>query len=339
MFYRCRGAYAFDHATARWHAGGRADALPSPDQLCAAPRPRPFALGALAEDPARDRYLHAVRAALAYIRAGDVYQVNLAHRLRTIFTGSGRAFFAALVDAADPWHACYLESDDGPTRRIIASASPELFLDFEPRTRTVITRPMKGTRRGDASPAELEHAEKDQAELNMIVDLMRNDLGRVCDFGTVRVDVPRAIERHGSGLLQATATVTGRLSDDRTLADLIGAAFPPGSVTGAPKIRAMQIIEELESFDRGPWCGALGFVADSGHARFNVAIRTATITGAAAPDARDALADARLDWPVGAGIVADSCPEDEWQETLDKAQVLGRLGLGTAPALAAEPAR
>jgi anthranilate/para-aminobenzoate synthase component I len=177
---------------------------------------------------------------------------------------------------------------------------------------------MKGTRPASATNAELLDAEKDQAELNMIVDLMRNDLGRVCTFGSMHVTHPRTIERHGDSVLQATATVEGTLRPDLSLADIIGASFPPGSVTGTPKIRAMQIIDELEPAPRGPYCGCIGSMTPD-RTRLNVAIRTALLTESATQGVWD------LVYPVGAGIVADSDPEAEWQETLDKAHILSRL--------------
>jgi len=161
---------------------------------------------------------------------------------------------------------------------------------------------------------------------------MRNDLGRVCQFGSVRVEQERVIEKHGrraeeqgsGGILQATATVAGRLREGLGVSDLLRATFPGGSVTGAPKIRAMQIIEQLEPVERAPYCGAIGFVSDSGHAAFNVAIRTAMITGTPG-DARDEIKGGVLHWPVGAGIVADSDPGAEWEETLAKAGVIMSL--------------
>jgi para-aminobenzoate synthetase component 1 len=222
--------------------------------------------------------------------------------------------------------------------------SPELFLEFDAATRRVTTRPMKGTRPGNADPAELEASPKDRAELNMIIDLMRNDLGRVCRFGSVRVESVRTIEGHGQSspphlltcspaheppsrnrspaLWQATGTVTGELHEGLDACDLLGAAFPPGSVTGAPKIRAMQIIDELEPVARGPYCGCIGWIGDDGSAAFSVAIRTALITGTAGDRSPDWIEDGVLDYSVGAGIVADSDPESEWRETLDKAGVL-----------------
>jgi anthranilate/para-aminobenzoate synthase component I len=181
---------------------------------------------------------------------------------------------------------------------------------------------MKGTRPISGDPAELRASEKDRAELNMIVDLMRNDLGRVCEFGSLRVDAPREVESHGAlqststpGILQGVATVSGTVRADQQLPGLLRAAFPPGSITGAPKVRAMQIISELEPLPRGPYCGCIGFLSDSGRAQFSVAIRTAVLTKAAPSE----LWNVR--YGIGAGIVADSDPGSEWRETLIKARI------------------
>ncbi len=275
-------------------------------------------------------YRDGVARIVELIRAGDVFQVNLAHRLDAAFAGSARSAFAALVAAARPRCGAYFEGPglgaDG--RHAVLSASPELFLRFDARTRALTTQPMKGTRAASESRDALAHAEKDRAELSMIVDLMRNDLGRVCDLGSVRVLSTRDIESHGHGharLWQATATVGGRLREDRTIADALWAAFPPGSITGAPKVRAMQIIDEIEMADRGPYCGCAGFVSRCGSAAFNVMIRTGVILGHGDASALDAFADGRLVYGVGAGIVSDSDPAAEWRETLDKARILDAL--------------
>jgi anthranilate/para-aminobenzoate synthase component I len=206
----------------------------------------------------------------------------------------------------------------------VLGLSPELFLSFDATTRRLVTRPMKGTRPGDADPRELRDAEKDRAELAMIVDLMRNDLGRVCEFGSVRVEVPREIEHHGRGggaVLQATATVSGTVRTGVGLAEILAATFPPGSVTGTPKVRAMQVIDELEPFARGPYCGCLGTFADDGSFELAVSIRTAVVRGRTDPVTGE-FVDAAFSYCVGAGIVADSTPHAEWEETMAKARVL-----------------
>ncbi|MEO1583284.1 MAG: anthranilate synthase component I family protein [Planctomycetota bacterium] len=261
----------------------------------------------------RAAFESAVARAVELICRGDAFQVNLTHRLAAGFQGCPRSLMAALADRLAPWHGCYAEH----AGTAVASASPELFVTVD-ADRRVVTRPMKGTR--PAGDASLGSSPKDAAELAMIVDLMRNDLGRVCEFGSVRVDDARSIERHGSAraahVEQGVATVSGRLRQGLGVADLIRAAFPPGSVTGAPKVRAMQIIDELEpslGFDhalpaRGPYCGAIGYFGDDGSAALSVGIRTAIVQPGV------------CHYPVGAGIVADSKASDEWIETLVKAE-------------------
>lgn len=271
-------------------------------------------------DTARSAFQSSVKRVLAYIAAGDVYQVNLTHRLSGTLLGCPRAFAADLFASAMPWHGGYLETTDARgCRRVLVSASPELFLRYDAATRRVTTRPMKGTRPYEGDERELASSPKDRAELNMIIDLMRNDLGRVCTPGSMRVESALNLEHHGQSVIQSTGTVSGTLSTDRTAEDLFAAAFPPGSVTGAPKIRAMQIIEELEPVVRGPYCGCIAGVGPDGSIAANVAIRTALLTQTDQPDVWS------LDFPVGAGIVADSDPDAEWAETLTKADVLLRL--------------
>lgn len=303
------GVLAFDRLTGAWSRHGDTDNLPDPPARGADPG---FTLGPLTSIPGRAGYVAMVKRALGLIASGDVYQVNLAHRLSASFEGSARSFFAALARSAEPVHGVYAES---PMFGAVCSASPELFLRYDTTTRRVTTRPMKGTRPISGDPGELRDAAKDRAELDMITDLMRNDLGRVCAFGSVRVDRSREIEAHGSSVYQATSTISGVLREGLGPAELVRAAFPPGSVTGTPKIRAMQLIDELEPTPRGFYCGALGWLDDAGGLELNVAIRTATITPG---DHRE------LHYHAGAGIVADSDPEAEWAETLDKAEVLRR---------------
>lgn len=286
-----------------------------------------FSLGPLTSDVGRDAYESAARLAIAYIHAGDAYQINLAHRLTARFSGSPRALFRAILDSAQPRYAAYAELPDG---RVVLSASPELFLAFDATTRRVETRPMKGTRHVSADPGELRRSAKDRAELDMITDLMRNDLGRVCAFGSVRVEQPRHIEAHGGSVLQASSVISGTLRAGLGIGDLLGASFPPGSITGAPKVRATQIIRELEHHERGFYCGAIGLIDGAGNALLNVAIRTAVLSAADRDGART------LTYHAGAGLVADSDPTAEWEETLIKADVFQRLA--TRPEPAARPA-
>ncbi len=298
------------------------------------PAPITFRIGTPSSNTRQDAFEHAVERALEYIRGGDIYQVNLAHRFSAPFQGCPRAFFAAIADVADPAHGAYLEHADGDTALIVASASPELFLDYNAQARTLRTRPMKGTRAMPHAAAELLASAKDQAELAMIVDLMCNDLGKVCDLASVRVETPRQLETHGSHdaqLLQTTATIAGSLRTSALWPDILAATFPGGSITGAPKIRAMQIIEELETdrnatgARRGPYCGSVGLWNTDGSASLNIAIRTACITGTRTSGTASHIVDGTVDWWVGAGIVADSNPREEWAETLAKAAVFMRV--------------
>jgi para-aminobenzoate synthetase component I len=272
-----------------------------------------------------EAYGQAVRRALEYIAAGDIYQVNLAQRLRITGLGDVLNTYARLRAANPAPHAALLRWDGGA----VASLSPELFLQL--RGDQVLTRPIKGTRprigdplRDEVSRRELIASAKEAAELVMIVDLHRNDLSRVCRSGSVRVPQPRRVEAHPT-VFHTVADVCGRLAPERDGLDLLAACFPAGSVTGVPKIRALQIIDELEPVARGVYTGAVGVLGLDGQMTFNVAIRTLQIRGATA-----AL-------HVGGGIVADSDPAAEYAETLAKAR--GILGGLTAARAAGSAAR
>lgn len=352
VWHRVEGAYVHDNTTGRWGVVG--------DPGLAPPRPRrrasvPPLRHALVVSP-RERYEAIVARAIEHIRAGDAYQVNLAHTIDTRLSTSPRRLSAALFEAAQPWYGAHIEhSDPDGFARAVCSASPELFLELDPvrsnRPRRLTTRPMKGTLRGDLDPVALERSAKDRAELDMIVDLMRNDLGRIAATGSVRVDQRRAIEPHAgadsdspgdrpgdrAGVWQGVATVSATLRDGITLLDLLRAVFPPGSVTGAPKIRAMQIIEALERRPRGPYCGCIGYLGDDGRLSLNVAIRTALAERAPGDDWL-------LSCSVGAGIVADSVPGREWDETMHKASVLRGLAsdvptIGVSTTTTPDPSR
>jgi len=206
--------------------------------------------------------------------------------------------------------------------------SPELFLHLD-RDGRVVTRPIKGTRPAGADTGEFLRSEKDAAELHMIVDLMRNDLARACRAGSVRVREARAAEPHAT-VLHGVAEVEGLLRGGADAADLVAATFPPGSITGAPKVRAMQVIRELEAFDRGPCFGAIGLLGADGSLALNVAIRTATLR---------ADADGwRVRYAAGCGIVSDSVPDEEVRETHAKAAVLLRAAEPLSCAAAGAPA-
>ena len=251
----------------------------------------------------RDAYLDAIARCVDYIRAGDIFQVNLSQTFALPFAATADALYAALLDRSPAAYGALLDFDDFA----VVCNSPELFLRVTP-DRRVVTRPIKGTRPLGLAD-ELLHSEKDAAELNMIVDLERNDLGRVCEIGSVGVTQRRTIQTHPT-LHHGVAAVEGKLRDDVGLVALLAATFPGGSITGAPKIRAMQIIDELEPVPRGPYCGAIGTLDPDGGLQLNVAIRTATLAGGT------------LRVPVGGGIVADSDPAAEYDETLVKAHAI-----------------
>jgi anthranilate/para-aminobenzoate synthase component I len=253
----------------------------------------------------RHAYLQAVNRAIEYIRAGDVFQVNLSQRFTAGLTRSPEQIYTHLRESFPAEYGAFLDYGDFA----LLCNSPELFLRVTP-DRTVITRPIKGTRPRQAGmDVELLHSTKDAAELNMIVDLERNDLGRVCEIGSVRVAQPRTIEAHPT-VYHGVATIEGTLRHDIGFVDLLRATFPGGSITGAPKIRAMQIIDELEPVRRGPYCGAIGYLAGDGSMEFNIAIRTMIAS------------DGLIHIPVGGGIVADSDPAEEYEETLVKAKAM-----------------
>ena len=268
----------------------------------------------------REQYLAAVERIIEYIRAGDIFQANLSQRFTTALTERPCDIYYRLHGRAPAVFGAYLQFDD----HALLCSSPELFLRVTPRpdgSRHVVTRPIKGTRpRAPGMDEQLRASIKDEAELNMIVDLERNDLGRVCEIGSVKVTEPRVIEAHPT-VYHGAATIEGILRPDVSFVDLLRATFPGGSVTGAPKIRAMQIIDELEPTRRGPYCGAIGYLAADGSMEFNVAIRTMIVE------------NGRVHVPVGGGIVADSDPAAEYDETLVKARAMfDALGLPVARA-------
>jgi len=245
------------------------------------------------------------------IAAGDAYQICLAHRLELPFDGDPWALYRALRRRSPAPFAAYLELPEVA----LVSSSPERFLRIE-RDGSIQSRPMKGTRpRGKDAEEDaalrgaLAASVKDRAENVMIVDLVRNDLGRVCESGSVAVPELFAVEAYTT-VFQLVSTVTGRLRPEHDALDAVRAAFPPGSMTGAPKIAAMRILYGLEPVRRGPYAGALGWLDQRGGADLAVVIRTALVR------------EGRAFVHVGGGLVADSEPGAEWRETLDKARAL-----------------
>jgi len=270
----------------------------------------PACVSAVTSNFTRDKYLAAVARAKRYIAAGDIFQVNISQRLHARIGVSPVELYLRLREVNPAPYAAFLAFDD----KAVLSSSPELYLDL--RGRRVVTRPIKGTRPRGATPAEDERlkeellaSEKEKAELAMIVDLERNDLGRVCEYGSVRVTEPRVMEPYRR-VWHGVATVEGTLREGMDRVDLLRAAFPGGSITGAPKVRAMEIIDELEPTRRSVYTGAIGWLGFEGGMALNVAIRTFLTRG------QDAF------FQVGGGIVADSDEAAEYEETLHKAHGL-----------------
>ena len=258
----------------------------------------------------RQEYLGAVSRTKEYIAAGDIFQVNLSQRFQAPLQISPWELYVRLRHTNPASFAAYLDYGSGQ----VVSASPEKFLEV--RDGWVQTRPIKGTRpRGDTPEKdqrlaqELLDSEKDNAELMMIVDLERNDLGRVCRFGTVRVPELVVLESYPT-VHHLMATVTGQLDEGCDNIDLMRAVFPGGSITGAPKVRSMEIIDELEPTQRGVSTGNIGYLGFAGQMQLSIVIRTIITTGGNAY------------YQVGGGIVADSQPAAEYQETLDKGEAL-----------------
>jgi para-aminobenzoate synthetase component 1 len=275
---------------------------------------RPFRVtGALASDMDQAGYARRFAAVQRYIHAGDCYQVNLARRWSVPVAGDPWAAYTRLRQLNPAPFAAYLNT---PGMQVL-SASPERFLAL--RGGQVETRPIKGTAarhpdpgRDQALAAALAASEKDRAENLMIVDLLRNDLGRCCETGSVRVPELFRVESY-AGVHHLVSSVTGGLRADADAATLLRACFPGGSITGAPKIRTMQIIDELEAAPRGVYCGAIGYLGYDGAMDTNIAIRTASV------------ADGLLDFRAGGGLVADSDPDAEWAEIGLKARAMLEL--------------
>ena len=255
----------------------------------------------------RAEFIAAVERAQRYIRQGDIYQVNLSHRL-TALCDSAWSLFQKLAAVSPAPFSAFLDAGDFQ----LASSSPEQFLRMSGSH--IVTRPIKGTRPRDNDTTrdaqlayELQTSAKELAELVMITDLLRNDLGRICQFGSVAVPELAKLEKFAQ-VQHLVSTVEGRLREDVTHFAALAASFPGGSITGAPKFRAMEIIDELEKISRGAYCGCIGYLGFNRESQLNIAIRTAVCK------------DGRAHFNVGAGIVADSNPVAEYEETLAKAR-------------------
>lgn len=302
-----------DHLEERWIEVGDSGILPPADapREASSPSPPPPLLTPLRfqRDLNREDFCDRVRRAKDYIAAGDIYQVNLSHRFHADLPEEIDPFdlYLRLRQASPAPQAAWL--DLGGKR--ILSSSPEQFLRLSGRS--IQTRPIKGTRprfrdreRDEKSAYDLLTSPKEVAELIMITDLERNDLGQICEFGSVEAVELLKLERFAQ-VFHLVSTVEGTLREDIDPVEAINACFPGGSITGAPKKRAREIIAELEPVPRGLYTGAIGCLGFNGESRFSIAIRTAV------------AANREISFHVGAGIVADSDPEAEWEETLHKA--------------------
>ncbi len=298
------------------------DRVSSFDARCLAPPPpspgTALQFEGLRSSFTREAYEGVVQRALEYIEAGDIYQVNLSQRFQVACPGDPFDVYLCLRAHSPAPFGAYLRFPGFD----VLSSSPERFLRYEPRDRSIETRPIKGTRPRAAAhdddralAQELLASEKDRAENVMIVDLERNDLGRVAEVGSVTVTSLFELESFAT-VHHLTSTVRARLGPDRDIVDLLRATFPGGSITGTPKIRAMEIIDELEPVARGVYTGAIGYIGFDGSMELNIAIRTIVTKGGQAF------------FHAGGGIVADSEPALEYEETLHKSAAMARVLLG-----------
>ncbi|HBD09345.1 MAG TPA: aminodeoxychorismate synthase component I [Syntrophobacteraceae bacterium] len=285
-------------------AGGRGNPIPTP-----IPKPA-LRLGPLTSNFSHDAYIEAVKRVRRYIRAGDVYQVNLSQRFRFPFEGSPFTLWEHLYALNPAPFYAFIQAGDHQ----ILSTSMERFLLRQGAT--IETRPIKGTRKRGKTPEEdqelrrqLSTSPKDDAELSMIVDLLRNDLGRICRGRTVRVAEHKRLESY-QNVHHLISIVTGELRDGISHGDMLRGTFPGGSITGCPKVRAMEIIDELEPHVRHVYTGSIGYLGWHDNVDLNIAIRTALVH------------QGNCFFSVGGGIVHDSDEEDEYQETLHKARTL-----------------
>ncbi|GAB4257318.1 MAG: aminodeoxychorismate synthase component I [Deferrisomatales bacterium] len=313
----------FDHrtgtavvASSDWGGpvGPRRDLLEAWRDASSRPRPpapspgAPVDPGSLRSNFTREGYRRAIRKAKEYIAAGDIYQANLSQRFQVAFADDPVAFYRRLRHTSPaPFGACLF-----PDGFAVLSNSPERYLLIEGDY--IETRPIKGTRPRGRTPEEdrrlaeeLRRSEKDRAEHVMIVDLERNDLGRVCAYRSVHVPEFEIVESYAN-VHHMVSTVAGRVHPSKDAVECIRNSFPGGSITGAPKVRAMEVIEELEPTARGVYCGSVGYIDFAGRVDLNIAIRTAVYR------------EGELYFQVGGGIVADSDPDEEFEETLTKAQ-------------------
>jgi para-aminobenzoate synthetase component 1 len=311
LFRRYPALLAIDHADGQaWVVGDdRSAAAAFCDRLDALPEREPLhpCIGALDVDDA-PTHRKAIERALDYIGMGEVYEVNVARRWSGAFSGDALELWQAMRVASRVPLGMFLDGGD----HAVLACTMERFIHWDAQSKTLVTRPIKGTIRreatDDGASQRLRADPKEQAEHSMVVDLMRNDLGRVAEVGTVKVEAPLIVEPF-TGLYHLVSTVSCVTRPEVSLEAILEATFPPGSVTGAPKVRALEIIEELEQHPRGVYCGALGFIDHDGGLSLAVAIRTATVSRG------------RVYYWAGGGIVEASNPDREVAETELKARV------------------
>lgn len=304
----CFGVYSemlvYVHSEQQWYeVGGLSSELKDGGE------PGRLAIGDFSAQLDESAYLEKVFAIKEYITSGDIYQVNLTQRFYAEVHGeSAWGLYRSLRETTPAPLSSYIDLNN----REVLSSSPETFLKFDKQR--VETRPIKGTRPRYDDPAqdqrsafELRTSEKEVAELVMITDLERNDLGQVCEFGSVQVEAMLKLEKYEQ-VYHLVSTVSGKLAQSVGQVQALAACFPGGSITGAPKKRAMEIIEELEEVPRKLYTGAVGYFGFNGQSQFNIVIRTLVRDGN------------ELHYHVGAGIVADSVPQAEYEETLQKAK-------------------
>lgn len=270
----------------------------------------------LSSNMTRAEYEHKVRHILGAIHAGELYQANLTRKFYGTWREApdGLALFARLCAESPAPYSAYLRMKEAE----ILSSSPELFLRID-ENGSVTTRPIKGSAPRGATPeadatlrAQLEQSAKNRSENLMITDLMRNDLARSCDAGSIHTSDLFAVTTHAT-IHHMASTVRGQLAAGNQILNAIQGCFPPGSMTGAPKIRAVELCNQLEGVERGVYSGALGWLGGDGSGEFSVVIRTLIMN------------DKNFEFQVGGGIVADSTPEGEWRETIDKAMGILRM--------------
>ena len=321
----CPTALAHDRVTNTWWLVGELEDprdLQGLLQLDAVPASTPC-IEPLEAGLSDAEYAKLVRRTVDYIEAGDLFQANVSRRFTAFARLENRRhrrqLAAGLLAESGAWFGGVLELPLPEGETTILSLSPELFLEVDPISRCIRSRPIKGTLPAGFDPAELERSDKDAAELAMIVDLMRNDLGRVSERGSVRVETARTIEHH-PGVIHGVGEVRGTLDPEVGMGALLKATFPPGSITGAPKIRAMQVIDEFEQAPRGSYCGAIGYSSRCGRMALDVSIRTVELVpvGGEAP----AGSTHQLRYGSGCGIVAQSDPDAEARESNTKAALL-----------------